>query len=144
MAFAGIALFLPLRFNINEFSLHHFYKNRLVRCYLGAGNAKHRKPNRFTGFDPHDDIEIATLRAQAKKPYFGPYPVVGTALNLNAGSELAQQERKATSFIFSPRYCGFLPPHSRGGSRGGGQVRLAIGSSTDISRHTDFSSRADR
>ena len=24
------------RININEFSLHHFYKNRLVRCYLGA------------------------------------------------------------------------------------------------------------
>ena len=24
-----------VRFNINEFSMHHFYKNRLVRCYLG-------------------------------------------------------------------------------------------------------------
>jgi hypothetical protein len=111
-AFAGTTLFLPLRFNINEFSLHHFYKNRLVRCYLGAGNAKTRKPNRFTGFDPQDDINISSLCALAKSPYFGPYPIVGTALNLNAGSELAQQERKATSFIFSPRYCGFEPPHS--------------------------------
>jgi hypothetical protein len=109
----GIALFLPLRFNINEFSLHHFYKNRLVRCYLGAGNAKQRQPNHLTGFDPKDDIGIATLRpGAAKDPYFGPYPIVGTALNLNAGSELAQQERKATSFIFSPLYCGFQPPHS--------------------------------
>jgi hypothetical protein len=112
-ALLGTALFLPLRFNINEFSIHHFYKNRLVRCYLGAGNAKKRKPNRFTGFDPHDDINLAGLRATAtKEPYFGPYPIVGTALNMNAGSELAQQERKATAFIFSPRYCGFQPPHS--------------------------------
>jgi hypothetical protein len=112
-AFAAVALFLPLRFNINEFSLHHFYKNRLVRCYLGAGNAKNRKPNRFTGFDPQDDIAIAALHARAEKnPYFGPYPIVGTTLNLNAGSELAQQERKGTSFLFTPRYCGFLPPHS--------------------------------
>ncbi len=112
-ALAGTALFLPLRFNINEFSLHHFYKNRLVRCYLGAGNAKNRKPNRFTGFDPLDDIAISALSARApQEPYFGPYPIVGTALNLNAGSELAQQERKATAFVFSPRYCGFQPPHS--------------------------------
>lgn len=113
IAFVGTTLLLPLRFNINEFSMHHFYKNRLVRCYLGAGNSKTRKPNRFTGFDPLDDIDIAGLRALAKKdPYFGPYPIVGTTLNLNAGSELAQQERKAGSFIFSPLYCGFEPPHS--------------------------------
>ena len=66
-AFAGTTLFLPLRININEFSLHHFYKNRLVRCYLGASNAKARKPSRLTGFDPQDDIGIATLRAGARQ-----------------------------------------------------------------------------
>ena len=30
------------RININEFSLHHFYKNRLVRCYLGASKSRRR------------------------------------------------------------------------------------------------------
>ncbi len=107
-----IALFLPLRVNINEFSIHHFYKNRLVRCYLGAGNAKERRPNRFTGFDSEDDINLKDLHAQAKDPYLGPYAIVGTTLNLNAGSELAQQERKGASFIFSPLFCGFNPSHS--------------------------------
>jgi hypothetical protein len=129
LACAVLVLFLPLRININEFSLHHFYKNRLVRCYLGAGRAQYRQPNPFTGFDPHDDLPIAALRAKKledqratepceqtpKKfePYLGPYPIVNTALNLTAGSELATQERKAASFIFSPLYSGFDPPHSR-------------------------------
>ena len=112
LLFLGMALFLPLRININEFSIHHFYKNRLVRCYLGAGNAKLRKPNRFTGFDSNDDIKIKKLHSGAKEPYLGPYPIVGTTLNLNAGSELAQQERKGASFIFSPLFCGFHPVHS--------------------------------
>jgi len=39
--------------------------------------------------------------------YFGPYPLVNATLNLTRGSELAWQERKASSFLFAPRYCGF-------------------------------------
>ena len=159
----ALVLVLPLRFNINEFSLHHFYKNRLVRCYLGAGRGNHRRPNLFTGFDTHDDFPIAALRAvppddekkagerQAQSEeelliertsslevvgesldakvvrhevvavprsrkqahsYLGPYPIVNTTLNLNAGSELATQERKGSSFVFTPLYSGFDPPHS--------------------------------
>ncbi len=107
----GIALFLPLRVNINEFSMHHFYKNRLVRCYLGAGNPD-RKPNPFTGFDPKDDVLIGNLYPGSQKPYYGPYAIVNTALNLSAGSEMSKQERKAASFVFTPLYCGFDPPHS--------------------------------
>ena len=119
---AGIALLaacgliiaiLPLRLNINEFSMHHFYKNRLVRCYLGASH-ENRKPNRLTGFDPHDDFPIATLLpSDPLLSYRGPYPIVNCALNLNTGSELAKQERRGASFVFTPRYCGFDPPHSK-------------------------------
>ena len=113
--FAVVALIASARININEFSLHHFYQNRLVRCYLGASN-KRRQANTFTGFDPRDDFPLAALTpaaawpdGQAKQPYFGPYAVVNTALNLNTGSELAQQERKAMSFVFTPDVCGFDP-----------------------------------
>ena len=106
-----IAALLSLRFNINEFSMHHFYKNRLVRCYLGAG-AKRRSPDRLTGFDPKDEIKISSLRAT--KSYNGPYPIVNCALNLNAGSELATAERKASSFIFTPSYCGAEPKKKEG------------------------------
>ena len=103
-----VAFIASRRINVNEFSLHHFYKNRLVRCYLGASNTQRRQPNPATGFDPSDDVPIATLRPDARKnPYYGPYPLISAALNLNAGSELATQERKATSFVFTPEYCGF-------------------------------------
>src|SRR5262249_42858596 len=103
--------------------LHHFYKNRLVRCYLGAGNAASRSPNPYTGFDPRDDFPVSDLlpRDGSASPgdagpgssYSGPFALLNTALNLNVGSELAQQERKATSFVFTPAFCGFMPQTSR-------------------------------
>ncbi len=108
-----IVAILPLRLNINEFSMYHFYKNRLVRCYLGASH-ENRKPNRITGFDPHDDFPISTLLpSDPLLSYRGPYPIVNCALNLNTGSELAKQERRGASFVFTPRYSGFDPPHSK-------------------------------
>src|SRR5947209_15321932 len=37
-----------------------FYKNRLIRCYLGAAR-KQRQADRFTGFDPNDDIQLSEV-----------------------------------------------------------------------------------
>jgi hypothetical protein len=65
-----IASIASARININEFSLHNFYKNRLVRCYLGASNASTRKPNRLTGFDPQDDFALSELTPD--RGYNGP------------------------------------------------------------------------
>jgi hypothetical protein len=116
---AAAGLILAWRVDINEFSMHHFYKNRLVRCYLGASNEK-RRPNEFTGFDARDDVRLALLKtipetrnrdkdfkSEGKKPYLGPYPIINTTLNLSAGKQLAWQERKGASFIMSPCFCGF-------------------------------------
>ncbi len=100
----AIGLVLAWRVDINEFSMHHFYKNRLVRCYLGASNLK-RDPNPFTGFDPEDDLSICELKASAG--YTGPFHIINTTLNLSAGGDLAWQERKGASFTFTPSYCGF-------------------------------------
>ena len=47
---ASVSLLFGWRVDINEFSLHAFYRDRLARCYLGASNRK-RRPNMFTGFD---------------------------------------------------------------------------------------------
>ena len=58
--------------------MHHMYKNRLVRCYLGASNSKKRKPNALTGFDPADDFSLAALVPEGEKPYCGPYAIVNT------------------------------------------------------------------
>ena len=113
----GVVALASRRININEFSLHHFYKNRLVRCYLGASHGRNRQPNPLTGFDPADDFPLSVLRSdEGDTPeackYTGPYPIVNTTLNLNVGAELAQQERKGASFVFTPGYCGFDPPAS--------------------------------
>lgn len=111
-AAVAVSVTLSVRVNINEFSLHHFYQNRLVRCYLGASNTKERQADPFTGFDPKDDIALTNLKCNDATPTIAPYPIVNTTLNVTAGSELATQERKALSFTFTPRYSGFVPASS--------------------------------
>ena len=96
------ALLLSWRININLFSLHHFYRNRLTRCYLGATNGD-RRPHPLTGFDPADDVRLAELRAQK------PLHILGTAINLNRGKQLAWQNRRAASFAFTPLHAGYDP-----------------------------------
>jgi hypothetical protein len=119
LALFTLALLLAWRFDVNEFSMRNLYANRLVRCYLGAsrtGKVHGRNPNPFTGFDPQDDMDLADLLvepphpydlARAGGPYWGPFPIINTALNLVAGKELAWQERKAASFAFTPLYSGY-------------------------------------
>lgn len=109
------AIFLSMRVDVNEFSMHNFYENRLVRCYLGASRPN-RKPNRFTGFDPEDDFKLTDL--DPWKEYPGPYPIVNTALNIVSGEELAWQERKSESFVFTPMFSGFaVTPTEEGGAK---------------------------
>ncbi|MBV8072623.1 MAG: patatin-like phospholipase family protein [Acidobacteriaceae bacterium] len=119
-----VAAVFSLRVNINEFSLHYFYKNRLVRCYLGASHTELRKPDSFTGFDPLDDILLRDLRCDAPRISPGaPYPLLNACLNVTTGSELATQERKGLSFTFSPRFCGFVPFVSEADETAGANIR---------------------
>lgn len=113
--------------DVNTFSLHGLYGNRLVRCYLGASRPKlqqtrphvcgvktsPRQANSITGFDLADDLLLRELcllpppsPTRATPPYPGPYLLINTALNLVHGKELAWQERKAESFVLTPCYCG--------------------------------------
>lgn len=101
------AAVLIWRIDLNEFSMNHFYRNRLVRCYLGGAElADLRRPHPFTGFDFRDDRSLSALRADGPKPYPGPYLLINTALNTSQGGDLDVQERKAESFLLSPLYCG--------------------------------------
>lgn len=84
--------------NINKFSMHAMYRNRLVRCYLGASHRR-RKPNPFTGFDPADNIAMDRFCLR-------PYHVVNMTWNLVKGQRLAWQQRKAASFIMTPLHAG--------------------------------------
>jgi predicted acylesterase/phospholipase RssA len=96
------AIGLSWRVDVNDFSLHHFYRNRLVRCYLGASNPD-RMAEPFTGFDPGDDLPLYELADN----YPGPYPILNAALNITGGEELGYATRRAKSFAFTPLYCGY-------------------------------------
>jgi len=119
IACMGACFYIASRVDINEFSMHYFYKNRLVRAYLGASrNRAHRLPNAFTGFDLDDDIRMRRFQysdptqardavTDCRPSYAGPYPIINTALNITRGEELGIQNRKAESFIFTPLWSGF-------------------------------------
>jgi hypothetical protein len=92
------------RVDLNEFSMNLFYRNRLVRCYLGATH-NDRDPNPFTGFDCGDDLYLEELRADSC--YSGPFPIFNATLNLVSTRDLAWQERKAESFPMTPLRCGY-------------------------------------
>jgi hypothetical protein len=100
-----ICLIFAWRVDINEFSMHAYYRDRLARCYLGASNTD-RKANPFTGFDEQDS-NVAVSSLTASNGYFGPYPIFCTTLNLTFGEELAWQERKGASFAFAPILSGY-------------------------------------
>ena len=104
--FLLIALMLGFRLDINEFSMHSFYRDRLTRCYLGASNLT-RSPSPVTGFDEQDtnDMQIAELRLD--RCYPGPIPIFCCTMNITTGEDLAWQERKAASFAFTPFYSGY-------------------------------------
>jgi len=127
------AYLLGWRFDINLFAYHQFYRNRLVRCFLGAtkyarGNEKpelQRHPNEFTDLDPDDDLclhELARPLADGRVQH--PYHLVNTALNLANPRELAWQQRKAASFTFSPLFAGYELRYER--SRRGGYRRMEL------------------
>jgi hypothetical protein len=65
--FAALALFgvfNALLIDINKFSMHSMYRNRLMRAYLGASRS-YRRPNPFTGFDPEDNLDLDELTPEA-------------------------------------------------------------------------------
>jgi Patatin-like phospholipase len=102
------ALLLSKQVGVNEFSMHHFYRNRLVRAYLGATRRytdRQKTSNPFTGFDMLDDEKLSCMKNEFG--YYGPYPILNVALNASEVTDLDRQDRKAESFIFSPFYAGF-------------------------------------
>jgi hypothetical protein len=103
----AVVSLLAFRLDINVFSLHEFYKNRLVRCYLGA-TRRNRRPDSFTGFDERDDVLLKQFHSRDRDGrYFGPYPIVNATMNVSSGQNLAWQQRKSIPFIFTPRYSGY-------------------------------------
>ena len=102
------------RFDLNTFGLNQFYRNRLVRCYLGATRWQpgKRHPNFFTGFDNCDDLKLKSLSFSNQEfcgePFRGPFPIVNCTLNLGGSSDLTIKTRQSASFTLTPLFCGAL------------------------------------
>jgi hypothetical protein len=112
--------------NINKFSLHGMYRNRLIRAYLGASRYE-RRPNCFTGFDPDDNLRLHEF------VHARPLHIINMALNLVSGQNLAWQERKAESFTASPLHCGSHRLGYRESQYYGGPGGISVGTCVAIS-----------
>jgi hypothetical protein len=120
--------------NVNKFSLHGMYRNRIVRAYLGASNDD-RHPDPFTGFSSADNPGLHELWREAGPAIAArPLPIINTTLNLVQGGEnLAWQERKAESFSMTPFYCGNWREGYRSSQDYGGYGGISVGTAVAIS-----------
>ncbi len=116
MILAGVLF--STRVNTNTFSLHAMWRSRTVRAFLGTTRASSaRNPNPFTGFDSQDDLPMRDLwparvnAAEAgengnRSEEVPPMHVLNVTLNLNAGRNLAWQQRKGESMTLTPLHAG--------------------------------------
>ena len=140
----GAALFVAVlasrKININRFSIHALYRNRLVRAYLGASRQQ-RCPDQFTGFDNADNLKAHQL--WPPKPYeatagntFCLFHVVNITLNVVKATRLAWQQRKAESFTVSPLHSGAAYKGYRSSKEYGGDTPpcgISLGTAMAIS-----------
>lgn len=100
-----LAWWLGRRINLNRFSMHAVYRNRLVRAFLGSARPERSsRPDRFTDFDPFDNMRMAdTFDRRSPKALM---PVINVALNRTSGRDTARAERMAESFTITPFRCG--------------------------------------
>jgi hypothetical protein len=121
--------------NVNRFSLHALYRNRLIRCYLGASNEK-RAPDLFSGFDFNDNVCVHELwppKPHGQTNSYSLFHVINIALNVVSTKRLAWQERKAESFTVTPKHCGSAFLGFRQSDVYGGQGGLSLGTAMAIS-----------
>lgn len=94
------AIWLFGRVNVNRFSMHGVYRNRLSRGFLGSARVE-RNADPFTDFDEQDSPRIAELKDRRRL-----FPVINVTLNLTDILRTAWAERKAASFTATPLACG--------------------------------------
>jgi hypothetical protein len=99
-----LAFGLGRRINVNRFSMHAVYRNRLVRGFLGPVR-RERNPDPFTGIDPLDNPRMTQLFERLPQCRML-FPVINVTLNLVSGRNTAWAERKAESFTITPTACG--------------------------------------
>jgi hypothetical protein len=123
--------------NVNRFSLHALYRNRLIRAYLGsarAGDRSPRRPDPFSGFDPADNLPLHRTLPPANGTGNRLLHVINMTLNVVSTDRLAWQERKAEPFSATALHTGndivgYKPKNVYGSPNGG----LSLGTAMAIS-----------
>lgn len=130
---ASIGVGASFFINVNSFSLHAMYRQRLIRAYLGASNDA-RRPHPFTGFDERDNMPMCALTRHR------PLHVVNMTLNLVGGAKLAWQQRKAEPFTSTRLHTGSCRVGYRSSELYGGrygrsprQTAISLGTAMTIS-----------
>jgi hypothetical protein len=119
--------------NVNRFSMHALYRNRLVRTFLGATQDP-REANPFTNFDEKDNPKMFKLWEREGKggplmtpgtKFWRPFHIINIALNVTSSEKhLAWQERKAAPFVVTPLHSGSAIAGFRDSEAYGGQISL--------------------
>jgi hypothetical protein len=105
-ALVVVSLYFGSRININRYSMHGVYRNRLTRAFIGTARPPtERKPDNYTRFDPRDNLRMEKLyRGNDQRGIL--FPVVNVTLNLTEGAPSGWAERKAAPFTITPLRAG--------------------------------------
>ena len=113
--------------NTNRFSLHYYWRNRIMRAYLGASSGdRNETKDKFTDFNVDDNIQMYELKQR-------PLHIVNVTLNLVGGDRLEWQDRKAESFTISPLHSGSFWLGYRNSRYYGGDDGISLATAVAIS-----------
>ncbi|MEK6335348.1 MAG: patatin-like phospholipase family protein [Acidobacteriota bacterium] len=127
IALAGVILGRFI--NTNRFSLHYYWRNRMMRAYLGVSRHtpdREKTRYKFTDFDVKDNVQMYELKQK-------PLHVVNVTLNLAGGEKVEWQDRKAESFSISPLHSGSYWLGYRNSRYYGGADGISLATSVAIS-----------
>lgn len=136
-----VGLGASARININRFSLHALYRNRLIRAFLGASNPE-RRPNPFTDFDENDNVRVYDLWPEqiganewqkVGPANWRPFHLINIALNVVSTKNLAWQQRKAEPFSVTALHSGSSCVGYRYSSIYGDNLGISLGTAVAIS-----------
>ncbi|MEK6335347.1 MAG: hypothetical protein AABM67_10390 [Acidobacteriota bacterium] len=106
--------------NINRISLHFYWRNRIMRAFLGASRDRRHTKNMLTDFDPRDNLQMHELKQR---------PLHLINVTLNRGS----RTHKRNSFTVSPLHSGSYPLGYRDSRNYGGSSGISLATSAAVS-----------
>ena len=93
-----LSVFLATAINVNDISMHRYYRNRLMEAFMPV--VKNAEP----GVEYPEPDSFPVYRAEPISD--APYHIINTSVNMVGSKNIKLQGRGADNFILSPLYCG--------------------------------------